>query len=148
MLLASPSDSARLWFEQDMESQFEISKQCNKLSYFGITIKKSNDGISFHQRGYIDNTVSKFKADPLYLRQHFFISKDKDEKIEVTKYIRIVMSLMFLARFTRTDILVPVTYPATKSGVRPKTDRLQQGNQNFKLCCIDKVKTSKVQKQL
>ena len=43
------------------------------------------------------------------------MSEDKDEKIEVTKYFGIVMSLKFLSRFTRVDILMPVTYPATKS---------------------------------
>ena len=84
-----------------------------------MTIKKSKDGISVHQKGYIDNMVSKFKADPdsktlSTTSTDLLIIEDKDEKIEVTKYLGIVMSLMFLARFTRADILMPVTYPATK----------------------------------
>jgi len=100
MLLASSSDSARLWFEQNMESQFEISKQCNQLSYLGMTVKKSKDGISVHQRGYIDNMVSKFKPDPdskttSPTSTDFLIIEEKDENIEVTKYLGIVMSLMF-----------------------------------------------------
>ena len=49
MLLASPSDSARLWFEKDMESQFELSKKTFQVIL--MAVKKSKDGISVHQRG-------------------------------------------------------------------------------------------------
>ena len=64
MLLVSPSDTARQWFEKDMESQFEITKQVTELSYLGMTIKKTRSGITVHQRGYFDNMVTKFNADP------------------------------------------------------------------------------------
>jgi hypothetical protein len=60
MLLASPNDTTRLWFEYEMKRQFEISKQVNELSYLGMTIKKTKEGITVHQRGYIDNMIVKF----------------------------------------------------------------------------------------
>jgi hypothetical protein len=103
-----------------MESQFEITKQVNELSYLGMTIKKTRSGITVHQRGYIDNMVTKFKADPNSkttspTSSDFLTYDENDDKIDVTKYLGIVMSLMFLARFTRADILMSVTYLATKS---------------------------------
>jgi hypothetical protein len=64
--------------------------------------------------------ASKFKADPESkisspTSPDFLVYDNSDDKIEVTKYLGIVMSLMFLARFTRADILMPVTFLATKS---------------------------------
>jgi len=59
MLLVSPSDLARLWFDRDMESQFKITKEVNELSYVGMMIEKTKSGITVHQRGYIDNMVTK-----------------------------------------------------------------------------------------
>jgi hypothetical protein len=120
MLLASPSEAARIWFESEMERQFEISKQLNELSYLGMTIKKTRDGITVHQRGYIENMIAKFKADPdskttSPTSTDFLNNDPEDAKIDTTKYLSIVMSLMFLARFTRADILMPVTYLATRA---------------------------------
>jgi hypothetical protein len=40
---------------------------------------------------------------------------EQDETVDKTKYLSLVMSLMFLARFTRPDILMPTTFLATKS---------------------------------
>ena len=64
--------------------------------------------------------VSKVKANPdskttSPTSTDFLNIEEKNEKIKVTKYLGIEMSLMFLARFTRADILMPVTYLATKS---------------------------------
>jgi hypothetical protein len=103
-----------------MEKQFEISKQLNELSYLGMTIKKTREGITVHQRGYIESMMAKFKVSPdtnvtSPTSADFLQYDENDEKIEVTKYLGIIMSLMFLARFTRADILMPVTFLATKS---------------------------------
>ena len=56
-----------------------------------MTVKKSKDGISVHQRGYIDNMVSKFTANSdskttSPTSTDFLTIEDKDEKIEVTKF--------------------------------------------------------------
>ena len=53
-----PTYSQATAYEQHM------ARNMNELSYLGMTVKKSKDGISVHQRGYIDNMVSKFEADP------------------------------------------------------------------------------------
>jgi len=64
--------------------------------------------------------ITKFKANPnskttLPTSTNFFTYDENDNKIDVTNYLGIVMSLMFLARFRRAGILMPVTYLATKS---------------------------------
>jgi hypothetical protein len=120
MLLMCPNSKLRTAFESEMEKRFEITKQLNDLSYLGMTITKTDQGIRVHQAGYIDQMGAKFKAD---LNSKVssptgpdFLSFDPDdEHVNVTKYLGIIMSLMFLARFTRMDILMPVTFLATKS---------------------------------
>jgi len=41
MLLMSPTDLTRQWFEQNMENQFEISKQVNALSYLECRLRRT-----------------------------------------------------------------------------------------------------------
>jgi hypothetical protein len=64
MLLISPTKQARRIFEMSMEEQFEITKQINDLSYLGMTIQKTPQGIQVHQSGYIETMMTKFGADP------------------------------------------------------------------------------------
>jgi hypothetical protein len=120
MLLLSPTKKSRESFELEMKEQFEITKQVNDLSYLGMTIQKTSDGIKVHQSGYIESLETKFKADPKSdtsspASADLLILDEKDEDTNRTKYLGLIMSLMFLARFTRADILMPVTFLATKS---------------------------------
>jgi hypothetical protein len=120
MLLVSPTQRSRKGFEASLEDQFEITKQLNDLSYLGMTIQKAETGIKVHQMGYIDSMMLKFGARPDTLvtsptGSEFLTADLEDEEVNKTKYLGLIMSLMFLARFTRVDILMPVTYLATKS---------------------------------
>jgi hypothetical protein len=120
MLLISPSKRVRENFESKMEEQFEITKQLNDISYLGMTIQKTSEGIKVHQSGYIDSMIAKFHADvgtnvTSPTNAEFLTSNDDDEDCNKTKYLGLIMSLMFLARFTRADILMPTTFLATRS---------------------------------
>jgi hypothetical protein len=131
MLLLSPTKRTRNTFEMSMEEQFEITKQVNDLSYLGMTIQKTSDGIKVHQSGYIETMITKFGADPngnvsSPTGADFLTQDPEDEEINKTKYLGLIMSLMFLARFTRSDILMPVTYLATKSA-NPKQKDFNKG---------------------
>jgi hypothetical protein len=46
---------------------------------------------------------------------NFLEENEKDVSINATKYLGLIMSLMYLARYTRPDVLMSVTYLATKS---------------------------------
>jgi len=92
----------------------------NDLSYLGMTIQKTKEGVKVHQSGYIEQMIEKFGADPSSkvsspTGSEFLTICSEDEEINKTKYLSLIMSLMFLARFTRIDILMPVTFLATKS---------------------------------
>jgi hypothetical protein len=47
---------------------------------------------------------------------------DDDETVDRTEFLSLVMTLMYLARLTRPDILLPVTYLASKSNGATKRD--------------------------
>jgi len=83
-----------------------------------MTIQKTAEGIKVHQSGYIETMMTKFGADPNSSVSSptgidFLTLDSEDEEVNKTKYLGVITSLMFLARFTRSDILMPVTYLAT-----------------------------------
>ena len=68
----------------------------------------------------MDISTPIFQVDPTSASSSptgstFLQENEKDGSVNITKYLGLVMSLMYLARFTRPDILMPVTYLATKS---------------------------------
>jgi len=102
MLLISSTKRTRQMFESIMEEHFEITKQLNSLSYLRITIEKNDLGIRVHQMGCMDSLITKFSADPNSQLKcptgTEFLSHDKeDAKVNKTKYLGLIMSLMFLA---------------------------------------------------
>jgi len=111
MLLSSPSIRRRLWFENKIKKHFEISSQVNQLTYLGMTylgmsVIKNEEGIYVHQIGYIDTLGIKFGIDPEVRTNSptgtdFLKVNQEDESIDSSKYLSLVMSLMYLARFTR-----------------------------------------------
>ena len=118
MLLASPSHRLRSWFEEQVRQLFEISMQVNNLTYLGMSVVKDDQGISVHQIGYIESMGVKFVV-PQEVQVNcptatdFFEEDEEDNSIDKSKYLSLVMSLMYLARFTRPDILMPTTFLAT-----------------------------------
>jgi hypothetical protein len=76
-----------------------------------------------NQIGYIENMVCKFLPKPplsypsVPALPSLLKKKPTSTPISSTKYLSIVMTLMYLARHTRPDILMPVTFLATKSAV-------------------------------
>jgi hypothetical protein len=120
MLLASPSPTVRSWFENQVKKWFEISMQVNSLTYLGMSVTKDETGISVHQVGYIETLGLKFGI-PSDIKAScptsadLFKSERQGKAMDKSKYLSLVMSLMYLARFTRPDILMPTTFLATKS---------------------------------
>jgi hypothetical protein len=127
MLLSSPSKEYRTWFEKELSKQFQIVIQQDDITYLAMSVSKSDEGISVHQIGYIESLGIKFGVDTdstvLSPTSTDFMEYDeKDQDFDKTKFLSLVMSLMFLARFTRADILMPVTFLATKSAAPKSKD--------------------------
>jgi hypothetical protein len=73
----------------------------------------------------ISNLKEKFQVDPTSSSSSltgliFLQENEKDGSVNITKYLRLVTSLMYLAQFTRPDIFMSVTYLATMSASNPR----------------------------
>ena len=115
----------------------------NDLSYLGMTIQKIIEGVIVHQSGYIEQMVEKFGTDPSSkvsspMGSDFMTVCSEDEAVNKTKYLSLIMSLMFLARFARIDILMPVPFLATKSA-DPKQKDYHKGMRI--LSCVVNTRT-------
>lgn len=128
----SPSKEARDDFEKELSKHMEIKSKYDKISYLGMTIHKSDKGITVSQEGYLEKLLKKFNVDNSGKRvstpctMTLIQNKESKPLDNSSPYIGLVMSLMYLARFTRPDILFAVTYLATKCQ-NPTEDDYAQG---------------------
>jgi hypothetical protein len=127
ILVISPSVKERKQLERELEESFELSPQTgSKISYLGLNIVHDKDKtfIKISQEGMIKDLVKKYNMEklkkyptnPTSSSTFLTIKKKDNPKLPDNKeYLSIIMSLMFIARYTRPDILMPVSYLATKS---------------------------------
>jgi hypothetical protein len=99
----------------------------NAESYIGLTIERNNNGkiIKLSQKGLTEKmiktylkpndatTVKSPASDVIFNAQLSMTAK----KVDQSEFLSMIMSLMYLARLTRPDILLPVTYLASRSHV-------------------------------
>jgi hypothetical protein len=118
MLLTSPNAVRREWFEKQMKKHFDLVIQHDNISYLGMSIhrnKKTGD-VTVTQEGYIRDLVKKFGCENLRRAPKMPAAEnltdiDPDSPLcDQKRYLSLVMSLMYAARFTRPDILMPVTF--------------------------------------
>jgi hypothetical protein len=105
-------------------------------AYLGMSITRSLDGhlIEINQSGAISLLLEKYltEKDHSVKTPHLdtLFDQQDDEELDENKlndeqskkFLSIVMSLMYIARLTRPDILLPVTYLATRSHYATKMD--------------------------
>jgi hypothetical protein len=108
-------------------------------SYLGMSINRSSDGHIIHvdQSGSICELVNSHlpvnesRKCKTPQTEDLFNNNFEDSSIELAsrldenfskKFLSIVMSLMYIARLTRPDILLPVSYLATRSHIATKED--------------------------
>ena len=123
MLLTCQSVEDRRWFEQSMEIKYRLTKQRDELSYLGMTIRRhaSSRNILISQEGMIASLLKKFHCDkfqkyPSLPANDELVIRDKDSTMcDKKKFRSLVMSLLYIARFTRPDILFATSYLATRS---------------------------------
>jgi hypothetical protein len=123
ILLLAPSAQAQLWFTTCMSKYFELVSQYKDISYLGMSIThdKKQNTVSVNQEGFIKDILKKFHCDNIKTypktpaTDSLCVRNADSEPFDTTKYLSLTMSLMYLARFTRPDILMPVTYLATRS---------------------------------
>jgi len=129
ILLLSPNSKAQSWFTSSMSTYFELVSQYQDISYLGMSIRhdKHTKTVHVNQEGFTKDIIHKFHCDnikrfPITPATDTLCTHDKNsEPFDKTQYLSLTMSLMYLARFTRSDILMPVTYLATRSA-NPTTE--------------------------
>ena len=122
MLLTCPHVKWRTWFESVCEKYFTLVKQYDNISYLGIQINQNtNTGhITLNQHGYLTSVLKKYGFDKLHkfptlpAVESLVSSQPHAKSADKKKFLSLVMSLMYLARFTRPDIHFAVSYLATK----------------------------------
>jgi hypothetical protein len=123
ILLLSPSVQQRTWVENKIRESFKIKIQHENISYLGMSIIRdpATQHVKVSQRGYIKDLLSKHKCTNLSkfprtpASPNLYIHDKQSPACDKTKFLSLTMSLMYLARFTRADILMPVSYLATRS---------------------------------
>jgi hypothetical protein len=127
MLVSSSSISLRKWFEEEMAQFFElVSQRDTNISYLGMSIiyDRKKKLIQLSQDGMIKDLLKKYHCDKINRPPNkpcipsIFADPSEIEgnkNVDRKEFLSVVMSLMYLARFTRHDILLPVTVLATRS---------------------------------
>jgi hypothetical protein len=121
LLLTAPTRALQEWFEIELQSQFEITMQHGNLSYIGLNITQRKDEILITQDKHIQELIKKYNFSNLrkYPKtpagSDLFTDDNDSIPIDKSTYLSIIMSLMYIGRLTRPDILMPVSYLATKS---------------------------------
>jgi hypothetical protein len=128
MLLTCPTAELRQWFEVEMEKHFQLVKQYDKVSYLGMTITAGSRGIRVDQEGFLSTIVKKqgfdkLKKAPKTPATDNLMQSDPENPLkDKSNYLSLIMSLMYLARFTRPDILMVVSFLTSKCSKPTKED--------------------------
>ena len=124
ILSLAPNTDARKALEQGLKQHFGIKEQHGSdISYLGLVIKRTKTGdISVSQIGYTQDILKRYKDDidnkTSKIPASTELIKHEENPLPLknkSKYLSAVMSLMYLAKLTRPDILMPVSFLATRS---------------------------------
>jgi hypothetical protein len=83
--------------------------------------RKKNGDITVDQIGYLNSLLLKYKCNDLTrfpttpATDTLTVCKENCPKTNSSEYLSLVMGLMYLARFTRPDILMSITFLSTRS---------------------------------
>jgi hypothetical protein len=133
MLLTSPNEHLRQWFEESMGKHFTLVHQRDEVSYLGMMIRrdKKTGSILVNQTGFLQNILKKHGCDKLKKFPSTpatdKLVEDDGDSLDTDKhqYLSLAMTLMYLARFTRPDILMPVSYLASKCSRPTASDHIK-----------------------
>jgi hypothetical protein len=123
LLLTTPNIVIRNQILKTIKLQFHnITIQHDSVDYLGMKIVKHRNGsITINQQGYIQKLIDQYgttkSIPPTPAISSDLLNHDNDNGAlcNSKRYLSLIMSLMFLGRFTRSDILHATTYLATKS---------------------------------
>eukprot|EP01033_Poteriospumella_lacustris_P017558 gene17558-12566_t len=130
VLSSAPDTEHKQHIEHILGKHFDITKQeGSRLSYLGMNIESVEDHITVDQLGYLESILGKWMpagARPASTPSVNGImevrKEDQLSQTDASRYLSLIMSLMYLARFTRPDILFPLSILATRTTAPSATD--------------------------
>lgn len=120
-----------------IEAYGTVTVNENANEYLGMSIERSTCGrkITLSQQGLVKKIVKEisaakggnaYKSNNPAAVDLFDVPEDEQgterPRVEYKKFVSIVMSLMYVARLTRPDILLPVTFLASRAHVATDLD--------------------------
>jgi len=126
ILQVTTNDALVTDLHQQFVKEFQsITYHEQATSYLGINIQREGNSkqIFLSQNKLVNQIIKEYSNDSVLDQRRitmpagmdlFQYQSSKPNSITKTKYLSLLMSLMFLARMTRPDILLTVSYLATK----------------------------------
>ena len=119
-----------IWLSQE-QFRNTLIKTCNYIVYddtcfiiqYGMPIKRSTDLKKLCISKWIDQSViADFPPDGFPMASspasyHLFNNAPTGPSYDRIKYLSLIMAIMYVARFTRPDILLAISFLATKCNV-------------------------------
>jgi len=121
ILLSASTRELQQQFEEMLAKQFDITTQRDNISYLGLNISKKNKELHITQDKHIKELVEKYgysnlnKYPKTPTAADFLTDVPDSPLVDKSRYLSLIMSLMNIGRLTRPDILMPVSYLATRS---------------------------------
>ena len=113
ILMTCPCTKYRDWFEKKLEDHFPLVKQYDNVSYLSMVISRNHNGdVTVHQSGYLQSLFIKHGCKKL--KDVPTTPDAQEERCDSKQYLSLIMSLMYAARFTRPDVLMLVSFLATR----------------------------------
>lgn len=137
MLVSCSSLKDQKRFEEEMSKHFQlVAQRGSNISYLGMNISYDRDTqkLTVNQQGMIEELLKRYKCEHLSkvprtpATSVLFegnLKSAENPKVSRKKFLSLLMTLMYIGRFTRHDILLPVTALATKSS-EPREHDLKQ----------------------
>lgn len=131
LLVISHSKSALQNFEQFLKTNWDLNKQDeNQFAYVGLSVKRDriNKETLVSQEKFLNDIVNKYRHQLPHSRStpmdisYPTMDISHDEKCGKHEFLSLLMSLMYLARYTRTDILFSTVFLATRCEQPTKSD--------------------------
>lgn len=96
------------------------SDRNDKLNFLGMVFNfnRKESAVTISQPGYVDDMLRLYNIQGTCVSaatQDLFAEDNTKKRVDQTTYASMVMKLMYLAKRTRPDILLPVTYLASRT---------------------------------
>jgi hypothetical protein len=132
LVMAEDAPGLESFYKEFRQCYNEITiSQGESINYLGMSIRSdaANGEISISQIGYVGQMLERFgisQTSKLPCDADLFkTTQDNDELVDKIDYLSKVMSIMYLAKRSRPDLLMATVFAATKSSEPRRRDEMK-----------------------